>query len=175
MFAVVATAEAILAATVAWYADDTHAADPLPARQYVAAGDPRVVAWDCEDGQVTVALGSSQLQQRQDLTGTPTMSPGRNRAVQHMRSAAFELQIVRPAPTSGYGGDPPSQEVLNSHGVACLADVEQVLAMVNESLKGGSWLPEGHGPAPVFVPIIEVLGPTGGLAAIAVTIVIELL
>lgn len=176
MLAVAATAEAILAATVAWYADPDHQAQPLPGRRYVAAGDPRAVAWDCDEGQVTVAFASSALQVRQDLAGPITQSPGgRNRAVQMMRSGSFELQVVRPAPQMGYEGEAPSAEVLSAHGVALLHDVEQIIAMVNDSQHRGTMLPDGHKPAPVQVPLVEVLGPTGNLAGISVTIVIELL
>jgi hypothetical protein len=176
VLAVAGTAEAILAAVVAWYADEAHGAEPLPERRYVAAGDPRAVAWDCDAGQVTVAFASSALQVRQDLAGPITQSPGgRNRSVQMMRSGSFELQVVRPTPQMGYEGEAPSAEVLSAHGISLLHDVEQVLAMVNDAQHRGRFLPEGHKPAPVQVPLVEVLGPTGNLAGIAVTVVVELL
>lgn len=176
MLAVAATAEAILAATVAWYAVEEHGARPLPERRYVAAGDPRAVAWDCAEGQVTVAFASSTLQVRQDLAGPITQAPGsRNRSVQLMRSGTFELQVVRPAPAMGYDGEAPKADTLSGHGLDLMHDVEQIIAMVNDAQHRGTMLPEGHKPAPVQVPIIEVLGPTGNLAGIAATISVELL
>lgn len=180
MLDVAGTAQAILAATVAYYAahenDTDRPARPLPARRYVAAGDPRAVAWDCDEGQVTVAFSSSPLQVRQDLAGPITQSPGgRNRSVQLMRSGNFELQIVRPSPAMGYDGQAPGADVLSLHGIALLEDVSHIVAMVNAAQRSGDLLPEGHKPAPAQVPIIEVLGPTGNLAGIAATITVELL
>lgn len=174
--AVAGTARALLGAVEAWYADETHGAAPLPARRYVAAGEPRTVAWDCDEGQVTVALAAVPLNVRPDMTAPlATQAPGRNRSTQLIRTAQYELQIVRPAPTSTLGGQAPARDVLDAAGLALMDDVAQLLACLNSAQTGGALVPAGHAPAPVMVPTVEVLGPEGPLAGLAAGVWVTLL
>lgn len=175
--AIAATAERILAAVEAWYADEDHGAQPLPARRYVAAGDPRSVAWDDSAGQVTVAFSAAPLQTDPTQAPAVTQGPARSgqRGVQLIRVGVYEVQIVRPAPMPGYEGQPPSGQTLNDHGLLVMRDAEQIVACVNDAQQSGAFIPEGHGPARLQVPIIETLGPSGGLAAIAVGIQVVLI
>jgi hypothetical protein len=172
---VAGTAVRLLTAIEDWYADPANAAAELPARRYVAAGEPRLVPWDDSAGQVTVTLSTMPLGPRPDLPGGVTQTPARNRPHLLIRTAVYELQIVRPAPIPGYGGEPPTRDVLNAAGLAGMHDIEQVMRCLNRAqtrgrIVGDAGAPDPSGPAPVQVPTIETVGPTGGLTGIAVQI-----
>lgn len=175
--AIAATAERILAAVEAWYEDESHEAQKLPEHRYVAAGDPRSVAWDNDAGQVTVAFSAAPLQPDPTLPPPVTQGPATSgrRGVQLVRVGVYEVQVVRPAPMPGYEGQAPTREALNAHGLSVMRDAEQIVACVNAAQQSGAFIPEGHGPARLQVPVIETLGPSGGLAAISVGIQVVLL
>lgn len=163
-------ARALLDGVVAWFGE--HAPDPpLPARQYVAGGDPRAVAWDDTNGQVTVALGRIGL--GLDATRPPApvrvprASPANHGAAQ--RFASFEVQIVRCVPVLS------TPAVLNDHGLLVTADAGHLITAVLAVAKQGSLTRIPVAEAGVTVDDLVTLGPSGGAAAAAVSVTVPLL
>ena len=176
-----AVARALLDTIVAYYA--AHEADkvdppaPLPAARFVAAGEPRVVAWDRELGQVTVAYERSLPGHRPTVPpqqpGLPRSAP--NRAASLVRSVALEVQIVRPAPGLAYGRRVPSVDVLDLHGYAVGVDLHHLALACRAAATGGDLLRDGVGPAEIVLGDCLTLGPSGKVAAVAQGLTVPLL
>jgi hypothetical protein len=163
-------AQALLDGVLDWFADN--APDPpLPARQYVAGGDPRAVAWDTTDGQVTVTLGRIMLgldaTRAPGVQRVPRATPANHGASQ--RTASYEVQIVRCAP--GLAGP----ETLHDHGLQVTADAGHLIAACLSVAKTGQLTRSPVAEAGVTVEDLVTLGPDGGAAACAVTVTVPLL
>ena len=82
---------------------------PLPERRYCAPGDPRSIAWDCE--QFVVALGGIGWGQALDESSSSART-GSPVSVMGMRHAVYTLQLVRCTP------QPEGREKLRAAGFA---------------------------------------------------------
>lgn len=147
----------------------------LPARRYVAGGGPRDLAWDCDEGQVTVAL--DRLIRGTNPQAAPRVARSPGHAASHaalITGAVFEVQIVRPAPgLSESTGAIPSRDRIGLHGREFLRDAGFLAGLLSSAVPGGALAevttPEGVTPLPVPVQIGDMvsLGPQGYLAATA--------
>lgn len=142
---------------------------PLPERRYCAPGDPRTIAWDCE--QFVVALGGIGWGQALDessssaRTGSPASAMG-------MRHAVYTLQVVRCTPQA----DPakreklPSVEALDEAGRVFMRDAG-LLSQAMASFASDMYQHIGK-DALVQFGVIEPVGPDGGFHAAEGTITI---
>lgn len=151
----------------------------LPGRRYVAGGGPRDIAWDCDAGQVTVALDrliyGTNPQAPPQMTRSPGRAPGHAALI---RGAIYELQVVRAAPgLSETTGNIPSTQRVGLHGREFLRDAGFLSGALNRAVIAGALRgPEVDGvtPPPVTVQIGDMvgLGPQGYLAATATSITV---
>lgn len=168
------TAVRLLQGVVDWYADEDNEATELPTRRYVAAGDPRTVAWD--GPQVTVSVSSLPLNVTPSEPNGSTQAGRRMTAGRLIRSVAYELQVVRCYP----GWDPsqpevvPSAEQLMAAGLDGMTDLQQIVRCLTKLVSGGALVAEGHPPPQVLLGAVETLGPDGGLTAVAATITVAM-
>jgi hypothetical protein len=142
---------------------------PLPERRYCAPGDPRTIAWDCE--QFVVALGGIGWGQALDessasaRTGTPV-------SVMGMRHAVYTLQIVRctPQPDATKREKLPSVEALDAAGLTYMRDA----GLLSQALLTFAADMAQHlgREALVQCGVIEPVGPDGGFHAAEGTITI---
>lgn len=141
-------AQTLLDAAAAVYAA---ASVPLPDRVRVAAGDPREVAWDCE--QVTaglVLLLPGQVGQQPPTTYTGPRRPAGTRL---LRTALLELQVVRCHPE-----DPDDTAALTAAGVVAMSDAALIVAALTRAVHDGI-----GGRDTVAAPgEVGPLGPSGG-------------
>lgn len=177
-----ALARALLDAVVAYYAeqanpDDLDAPVPLPERRFVAGGEPRVIPWDADLGQVHVAyertVGGHNPAAAQ-APGRLPRSDGSQRAGTLARSLALEVQVVRPAPGLGQLRTLPSEEEQNRHGIAIGNDLYHLERAVREAAKRGDLMREQVREANVIIGDCLSLGPSGKLAAVALGVTIPL-
>lgn len=167
-------AQALLDGVVDWFSQEENTGPDypeLPARRYVAGGDPRAVAWDSTEGQVTVTLGRLLL--GLDATRTPQpvrvpKSPGVNRGGKVL-TASYEVQIVRCAPGLA------SAEVLHAHGIQVTRDAGLLVRCLLDVASSGALTRRPAAEAGVTVDDLVTLGPDGGAAAPAVSITVPLL
>lgn len=176
-----AVARALLDRVVAYYAE--HADDevdppaPLPERRLLAAGEPRVIAWDDPLGQVHVAVERTVLGARptQPAPQTRTRKASPANAGRLVRSCAYEVQIVRPAPALGWRGKIPGLAEVDAHGYATDLDLAHLYRAAADAANGGHLERENVGEAEVVLGDCLTLGPSGGLAAVALGITVPLL
>jgi hypothetical protein len=167
-----AVAQALLDGVVAWFADNTPEDYPaLPERRYVAGGDPRAVAWDDTDGQVTVTLGRILLGMDSTRPPAPVRVPRASpaNAGRYQRTASFEVQVVRCAPALA------STDVLHDHGMLVTEDAGYLIRAVLDVAKSGVLTRGPVAEAGVTVDDLVTLGPSGGAAACAVGLHVPLL
>lgn len=157
------TAQELLAHVVAHYeAAPPGTVAPLPARRAVLPGDPRSVAWDCE--QLTISLDGIGYGQAVDAQaggpGTPIGFPLSATALRH---AVFAVSLVRCTPVMDEQGNPPSAEALNEAGLIFLRDCGLLSqAMVTFAGIMASKLDD---TASVQCGVITPFGPSGGFHA----------
>ncbi len=177
-----AVARALLDRVVAYYAehadpDDPDAPVPLPERRFVAGGEPRVIGWDTEVGQVHVAY------ERTIRAADPTSPPGADRLprsgrtnrLTRARSVVLEVQIVRPAPGLGQLRSLPSEDELDRHGYALGLDLHHLQLAVQEAAEGRHLVRENVQEARIDLADCLSLGPSGKVAAVAQGLVVPLL
>jgi hypothetical protein len=161
------------------YADpaDTTAPQPLPQAQYVAGGDPRTVAWDHDDGQVTVALDRVVMGLDPIASQVKARSPRRDPANVGLitRHAVFEVQIVRPAPALAYAGSIPGGSAIDAHGFELMGDLGHIVTCLADGIRGGKFLREHVGQGELILGDGESLGPSGALAGVACGLTVPLL
>jgi hypothetical protein len=89
-------AESILGAIV-----DHYAAAPatLPARQYIAPGDPTQIAWDCE--QLVVSVQGIGWGQAPSAGQSPSPKIGAQVSATALRHVIFDVALVRCTPSDG--------------------------------------------------------------------------
>jgi hypothetical protein len=157
--------------------DDPDAPQPLPGARYLAGGDPRTVAWDHDEGQVTVALDRVVMGLDPTTPAVPGRSPRRDpgNAPLLVRHAVYEVQIVRPAPSLSYAGAIPGGTAIDAHGYELMSDQGHLLTCLADGLRTGAFLREHVGQGPVILGDGESLGPSGALSAIACGVTIPLL
>lgn len=143
-------ASAVLTAVVdAYSADET--ATPLPARQYVADGQP---AWDlCADGQLTVYLAN-----------TRAGMPGLDQSTQPLtcfapRVATLWVEVARCVPTVTDSGKAPTAEAIDASAQVLMEDPVRFANAITEAYRAGN-LGSKWG---LIVGDWEQLGPAGGL------------
>lgn len=111
-------AESILGSITDHY---TAAGVTLPARRYVAPGDPTQIAWDCE--QLVVAIQGIGWGQAPDA-GPPSPRIGTPVSALAMRHAIYVVQLVRCTPSEG---DPqtglPDEADIHAAGLAFMTDM----------------------------------------------------
>jgi hypothetical protein len=160
-------ARMILDGVVAHYdAVDAACAKPsgranLPRRRIIAPGNPRLIAWDCE--QVVVTMSGIGVGQAPGEGGRPA-GRGNPISATGLRHAVFAVQVVRCTPESRDGTTPPPEQEVTDAGLAYLRDaglLSQALVDVCTNVAGG--LPIGSRVVPGAV---EALGPEGGFAAV---------
>lgn len=130
----------------------------LPERRYVTAGDPNLVAWDCE--QLVICLADLGWGRATDAT---QLSPsfGKSASVNAMRHATYAVILVRCTPHIGDDAQPPSAEVLNAAGVGLMADAGLLSqALVNFVAFRNAAVPPG---VSVQAGAVQMIGPFGGL------------
>lgn len=154
-------AETILNGVVAHYAAKTDAeVEPLPARRYVNAGDPALLAWDCE--QLTVSLQGVGFGQAADASPlAPQVGP--SAGVFAVRHAILEVSLVRCVPGPDDNGNPPSDLVLYEAGATFMRDcgmLSQALVEIASRIRQ-DLQPEGKVTAGEVVPA----GPEGSFVA----------
>jgi hypothetical protein len=151
-------ANSMLTAIVAHYA--TAEGQPLPDRRYVAPGENRASAWDCE--QLTVSLGGIGWGQNIDAApnasrrGTPT-------SVFAVRHAVLYAQLVRCIHVSDSRGQPPKVEDLQGDGDQFMLDAGLLSqAMVSWASTVDRTL-EQDDPlnGSVQLGVVEGIGPSG--------------
>jgi hypothetical protein len=178
-----AVARALLDRVVAYYAEhadpeDTEAPVELPARRFVAGGEPRTIAWDLEAGQVHVAFertlgGHDPLSGIPPAARLPRASPA-NRA-NLARMVSLEVQIVRPAPALGQLRTLPTTDQLDRHGYAIGLDLAHLNRACIEAARDGYLTRRNVREANVLVGDATTLGPAGKVAAVAQQITVPLL
>jgi hypothetical protein len=133
----------------------------LPGRRVIAPGNPRLIAWDCEQLVVTmsgIGVGAAPGEGGRPVgKGNPISATG-------LRHAVFAVQLVRCVPESRDGTSPPPDDVLTKAGLALLRDAGLLSqALVEVCTKVAAGLPVGSRVVP---GVVEVLGPEGAYAAV---------
>jgi hypothetical protein len=177
-----AVARALLDSVVAYYAEhadpqNVDAPVPLPDRRLVLGGEPRVVAWDIELGQVHVSY------ERTFRALDPATPPGNIRAPRrdpanrgtNVRSLTMEVQIVRPAPGLGQLRTLPSEDELYRHGIAVGLDLHHLPAAATAAVMGGALTREDVREARVDLGDAVTLGPSGKVAGVGLAVTVPLL
>jgi len=177
-----AVARQVLSWVEAWWdehqnTDDPDAPQPLPAARYLAGGDPRTVAWDHDDGQVTVAADRVVMGMDPLSTAVTARSPRADPAnhARITRHVVYEVQIVRPAPGLSFAGSIPGGSAIDAHGYLLMGDLGHLLTCLADGIRAGAFLREHVGQGNVILGDGESLGPSGALAAVACGLTVPLL
>jgi len=140
----------------------------LPKRQFIAPGNPRLIAWDAEQLYVAmsgIGLGSAPTEPAfAQRTGNPISASG-------IRHAVFEVQLVRCVPESQDGTNPPDPAVITTAGLALMRDAGLLSQALVEACSTVSAALAGLGS--VQPGAVEILGPEGGMAACAGSIAVS--
>lgn len=158
-------AQAILSAVVAHF---TAAGVALPTRQYVAAGEPQLVAWDCE--QVTVSLTGVGWGVAQE-SFAQTVQLGARQSAQALRHGVFSIEIVRSYPTPDDQGGLPSVDDMNTAGLASMRDA----GLLSQAMVVAASEEIGLPPEATARPgVVDPRGPEGGYVGVLGTMIISL-
>lgn len=164
------TGEELLAHVIAHY----EAAAPgtvteLPARRSLLAGDPREVAWDCE--QLTVCLDGIGFGQALDAAASPSPRTGAPISAVGLRHAVIAVSLVRCTPAPGADGSPPSTAALMAAGLTFFRDCG-MLSQAVVTYAGILRDRLGGDDRSVQCGAVTPYGPTGGYHACDVAIAI---
>lgn len=177
-----AVARALLDRVVAYYAEhadpeDLGAPVPLPERRFVAGGEPRVVAWDVDLGQVHVAYERTIRALDPTVPAPAVRAPRTNPANRGnlVRSVVLEVQVVRPAPGLGQLRTLPTQDELDRHGHALGLDLAHLVRAVSEAATGGHLTRENVAEARVDLGDAVTLGPSGKVAGVGLAVTVPLM
>lgn len=166
------TAEDLLAHVTAHYEAATPGSvTPLPARRVVLPGDPREVAWDCE--QLTVCLEGIGFGPAVDAAPTPSPRTGAPISATALRHAVLAVSLVRCTPAPGNDGEAPPDEELNAAGLTFLRDcgmLSQCMVTFAGLLRDQLGVPPSDGS--VQCGAVTPFGPSGGYHAADVAIAI---
>lgn len=142
---------------------------PLPDRQYVAPGEPRATAWDCE--QLTVSLGGVGWGPAIDAGPTSPRS-GTPASVASVRHAVLYVQLVRCMPTSGKQNVSPTVAALQAAGEQFMRDAGLLSqALVSWASTVRTLLPQMPTES-VQVGVIEPVGPSGGFVGLEASAIV---
>ena len=177
-----AVAQALLDRVVAYYAkhadsENLDAPVPLPERRFVAGGEPRVVAWDLDLGQVHVAYERT-FRALDPAVPTPPVRTGHRSPANRgnlVRTVTLEVQVVRPAPGLGQLRTLPTQDELHRHGYAIGLDLHHLERAVRAAATEGHLTRENVREARVDLGDTLSLGPSGKVAAVAQSVTVPLL
>lgn len=144
---------------------------PLPARQYVGAGEPAAQAWDCE--QLVVSLGGIGWGQAQD-SAPITPRGGTPASVMSMRHAVLDVSLVRCVPVSDRDGRPPAVDAMNAAGQQYLRDAGLLSqAMVQWASRIERDLAGPEDPrSKVQVGVIEPGPASGAFVSLSTTVIV---
>lgn len=157
-------AQDLLASIVGHFAS---AGVELPERQAVIPGEPRAIAWDCE--QLTVTLGGIGWGPALDVS-LPSPSPGTMAGVFSVRHAVYAATLVRCTPNPNRDGTAPPAAVLNAAGMAFMHDAGLISQALVEHITRlrGVLPPEGK----VQAGAVEPVGPSGGFHGLETTLAV---
>lgn len=144
----------------------------LPDRRFLAAGNPQLIAWDCE--QLFVALTGLGIGPAPD---SPVQSPraGGPIGAFNVRHAIFSIQLVRCTPTVADGSDQPfpSAAEIDAAGERSINDAGLLSdAVVRMCSQLQQELGRNHS---VQAGLTSSLGPEGGYHANEATVAITAL
>jgi hypothetical protein len=143
------------------------AGNALPERRAVMPGEPRGIAWDCEQLSITlVGVGWGQALD----ASSPSPQTGGQSAVMAVRHAVYAVTLVRCTPPPFEDGSPPDLAELAASGAKYLREaglLSQALVEFASRLRQG--LPRG---ASVQPGAVEPVGPSGGFHALEATMAI---
>lgn len=147
----------VLAGVVAHFAPSKN---ELPHRRFIAPGDTRAIAWDCES--VLVTCGGILWGQGPGISASVGRGTGNPVSV-GARYAVFGVQIVRSTAAVEHDGeDPPTPDALTTAGLAMMIDAGMLSqALVELAGKDGPLKRAGMATAGDVV----FLGPSGMFAA----------
>ena len=135
---------------------------PLPARRFVAAGDPGSQAWDCE--QLVISLAGVGFGPAQDSAPPVTPRAGSPASVMSVRHVVFNIALVRciPGPT-GRTATPPAVDALQEAGDRYMTDAGLLSqALVRWASRMRTSVLPNDGAASVQLGVIEPGEATGG-------------
>jgi hypothetical protein len=143
---------------------------PLPTRQVIAAGEARLIAWDCE--QMTVSLTGIDI----DVPPTPT-TPGKLRSTA-LRHVAFTAQVIRctapmPEPNALGQQELPRPEDITAVGLQTFRDA----GLLSQALF--EWTTRAADPAHPMgiltagVGAVIPVGPQGGYVGVEGQVVVS--
>lgn len=131
--------------------------DPqLPARRFVAAGEPRTIAWDCE--QVFVSLAGIGLGPAAD-SSMPAMNPPTVVSAMAIRHAVLTVSLVRCTPSRS-DGKQVDADILDAAGRVFMHEaglLSQALIEFAAELRQGL-----SRELQVLPGLVEPVGPEGG-------------
>jgi len=134
----------------------------LPERRVIAPGDPRGIAWDCE--QLVVTCGGIGWGAGPGTNSATARSTGNPVSTAGARHTALAVQIVRCVPI-GESGDPPTPpaaDEVTEAGLGLMRDGALLSQALTELIGRDGAL----GRAGAGLVGVEVLGPDGGMAAV---------
>lgn len=176
-----AVARALLQHIESYY--DKHAEDEvdpavkLPPNRLLLGGAPREVAWDYDDGQLSVAYEQQTLGLNANRPAAPMRAPrgGPRQPGGLVRLVTLEVQLVRPAPAMDFYGRIPDRPEKDAHGYLLGVDLHHLSAAVFDAASSGALAREGVGEVDVTLGLCQTLGPQGQLAAVAQLLTVPLL
>lgn len=151
-----------------WAAAPAGTRAELPARRGILAGDPRTIAWDCE--QLTISMVGIGWGQAIDAASTPSPRTGSPMSVSAMRHVVLAIALIRCTPGGGSDGQPPTIDALNTAGLTFLRDAGLLSqALVNFTTKLRQQLGK---TASVQAGVVDPYGPAGGYHGAETTLAI---
>lgn len=162
-------AEKVLAVVEAHFAA---AGVPLPDRRYLAAGNPSLVAWDCE--QLVVGLSGIGWGAAPDAAPI-SVKPSAHMSVAGVRHAVLSIQLVRCTPTvsdadAEMSKPYPDAEEIHAAGIAFMKDAGLISQAMVEMV---SRLQQGLDRSGIAqAGVVNTLGPEGGYHAVEATLAI---
>lgn len=144
----------------------------LPGRRYLAAGNPALVAWDCE--QLVVGLSGVGWGQAPDAAPL-SIKPAAHMSVAGVRHAVFSIQLVRCTPTvsdeqAEMSQPYPDAEQIHAAGVDFMRDAGLISQAMVEMV---SRLQQGLDRSGIAqAGVVNTLGPEGGYHAVEATLAI---
>lgn len=143
------------------------AGSALPERRAVMPGEPRGVAWDCEQLAITiVGVGWGQALD----ASSPSPQTAGQTAVMALRHVVYAATLVRCTPAPFNDGSPPDMTALAAAGAQFFRDaglLSQALVEFASKLRQG--LPR---EARVQPGAVEPIGPSGGFHGLEGTMAI---
>lgn len=139
----------------------------LPARRGIVPGEPRAVAWDCE--QFVLTLGGIGFGVAVDASSQST-APGPETSVTALRHCVMDLTLVRCTPQPARNATAPTIEALDAAGQQFFREagiLSQACVEFCTHLRKG-FPPEGK----VQPGVIEPIGPAGGYHALATVLTV---